>query len=73
MVRLESERQAIRMSKPFWVYILRCSDGSYYTGHTDELELRLGKHQSGELEGYTATRRPIELAYAQECARARKR
>ncbi len=55
------------MSKPFWVYILRCADGSYYTGHTDDLELRVAKHQSGEVEGYTATRRPIQLAYAQEC------
>jgi len=56
------------MSKPFWVYIVRCADGSYYAGHTDDLELRVGKHQSGEFEGYTATRRPVELVYAQECA-----
>ena len=56
------------MSKPFWVYILHCSDGSYYTGHTDDLDLRLAKHESGEIEGYTSTRRPIELVYAQECA-----
>ena len=56
------------MSKPFWVYILQCSDGSYCTGHTDDLELRLAKHQSGEVEGYTAQRRPVELRYVQECA-----
>ena len=56
------------MSKPFWVYILRCADRSCSTGHTDDLDLRVAKHQSGEIEGYTATRRPIELVYAQECA-----
>ena len=52
----------------FWVYILRCSDGSYYTGHTDNLERRIGQYKSGESEGYTATRLPVELAWSQECA-----
>ena len=51
----------------FWVYILRCADGSYYTGHTDNLEARIGQHQTGECEGYTTTRRPVELAWSQEC------
>ena len=50
----------------FWVYILRCSDDSYYTGHTDNLEQRIGKHQTGEIEGYTSTRLPVSLVYAQE-------
>ena len=54
--------------KPFWVYILRCADRSYYTGHTDNLEQRIGQHQCGEGDGYTSTRRPVELAWAQECA-----
>ncbi|MGH8659070.1 MAG: GIY-YIG nuclease family protein [Gammaproteobacteria bacterium] len=31
----------------FWVYILRCADGSYYTGHTDNLEKRMGEHETG--------------------------
>ncbi|MDO8369822.1 MAG: GIY-YIG nuclease family protein [Candidatus Nitrotoga sp.] len=51
----------------FWVYILRCANGSYYTGHTDNLERRIGQYQSGECEGYTATRRPVELIWSQEC------
>jgi putative endonuclease len=51
----------------FWVYILRCSDDSYYTGHTDNLEKRLGEHQTGSYCGYTARRLPIELAWSQEC------
>jgi predicted GIY-YIG superfamily endonuclease len=49
----------------FWAYILRCADGSYYSGHTDNLEKRLGEHQSGIGDGYTATRRPIELMWSQ--------
>jgi predicted GIY-YIG superfamily endonuclease len=51
----------------FWVYILRCSDGSYYTGHTDNLERRMGQYQTGECTGYTAKRRPLELVWSQEC------
>ncbi|MBL8501713.1 MAG: GIY-YIG nuclease family protein [Nitrosomonas sp.] len=54
--------------KPFWVYILRCADGSYYTGHTDDLDRRIGQHQAGEYhDGYTAARRPVTLMWSQEC------
>lgn len=52
----------------FHVYILRCSDNSYYTGHTDNLEKRMAEHRSGECGGYTSTRLPIELLWSQECA-----
>lgn len=51
----------------FWVYILKCADGSYYTGHTDNLEKRIGEHQTGLCGGYTASRLPITLAWTQEC------
>ncbi len=50
----------------FWAYILRCADGSYYTGHTDDLEHRLAQHQSGALPGYTHSRRPVDLFWTQE-------
>ena len=52
---------------PFWVYVVRCSDGSYYAGHTDNLSKRIGSHQLGEIPGYTAKRLPVELVYSQEC------
>jgi len=52
----------------FWIYVLRCGDGSYYTGHTDDLQRRIGMHQSGDIPGYTMNRRPVELVYCQECA-----
>ncbi|MBM4306816.1 MAG: GIY-YIG nuclease family protein [Deltaproteobacteria bacterium] len=50
----------------FWVYILRCADNSYYTGHTDNLEDRIVKHQSGEIEGYTSSRLPVDLIFSEE-------
>ena len=50
----------------FWVYILCCSDGSYYTGHTDDLEKRIAEHKTGEFEGYTSTRLPVELVFAED-------
>ena len=51
----------------FYVYIIRCADDSYYCGHTDNLERRIGQHQAGECDGYVATRRPVVLAWSQEC------
>jgi putative endonuclease len=53
-------------AKMFWVYILKCSDGSYYTGHTDNFEIRIAQHNAGECLGYTATLLPVELAWSQE-------
>jgi putative endonuclease len=50
----------------FWVYILRCSDGSYYTGHTDNIECRMAQYQVGERSGYTSLRLPVELMWSQE-------
>ena len=50
----------------FYVYILRCSDGSFYTGHTDELEARVAAHQAGAITGYTYSRWPLKLVFQQE-------
>ncbi|MHB0974096.1 MAG: GIY-YIG nuclease family protein [Thiobacillus sp.] len=52
----------------FWVYLLRCTDGSYYAGHTDDLDKRINEHVAGVCGGYTATRLPVELVWSQECA-----
>src|SRR5512142_1063310 len=54
--------------KPFFVYMLECSDRSLYVGHTDELETRLAQHESGALGGYTSTRRPVRLVWSEELA-----
>ena len=50
----------------FWMYIVKCSDNSYYTGHTDNLELRLAQHISGYFpQCYTASRLPVTLIFSQ--------
>jgi tRNA/rRNA methyltransferase len=54
------------MARPFFTYILQCSDKSYYVGHTDDLERRLAQHETGATGGYTATRRPIRLVWFEE-------
>ena len=48
------------------VYILRCADGSYYTGLTKQpIESRLWEHNEGVCEGYTKKRRPVELVFSE--------
>jgi len=48
----------------YFVYILKCSDGSYYTGVTNDLNRRLFEHQNGIIKGYTSNRLPVELVYS---------
>jgi putative endonuclease len=50
--------------KTYFVYILECSDKSYYTGVTNNLEKRLAEHQSGAIHGYSSTRLPVWLVYS---------
>ncbi|MCI7742448.1 MAG: GIY-YIG nuclease family protein [Clostridiales bacterium] len=49
-----------------YVYMLRCRDGSLYTGWTNDLEKRLKAHNSGTASKYTRTRLPAELVYFEE-------
>lgn len=49
-----------------YMYILRCSDNSYYVGSTTNLELRVNQHQSGEGALYTSNRLPVELVFSEE-------
>ena len=50
----------------FYTYILKCADRSYYTGHTDDLEMRIAQHQDGTFPGYTHERRPVELLWCED-------
>jgi putative endonuclease len=52
-----------------WMYILQCSDGSYYVGSTKNLDLRLSQHQSGKGSRYTSGRLPVQLVYCEEYER----
>jgi len=56
----------------FVVYILECSDGTYYTGSTDNLKERLEAHNSGHGARYTRGRRPVRLVWFAECATRRE-
>jgi putative endonuclease len=49
----------------FWTYMLRCGDGRYYTGHTDDLEQRIGQHQSGRGSDFTRRRPPVSLVWSE--------
>lgn len=51
----------------FYCYILHCSDSSYYTGHTEDLDVRLAQHERGTFpDCHTYTRRPVVLAWSQD-------
>jgi predicted GIY-YIG superfamily endonuclease/proteasome lid subunit RPN8/RPN11 len=50
----------------FWAYLLNCRGGSFYAGHTDDLERRIAQHKSGLVAGYTRDRLPVELVWSQE-------
>ena len=49
-----------------FMYILRCADGSYYTGSTKNLERRLAQHRNGEGANFTRKHLPVELVYVEE-------
>jgi putative endonuclease len=52
-----------------YMYILKCSNGSYYTGSTKNLERRLHEHQSGQGANHTKKYQPVELVYYEEFLR----
>ena len=52
----------------YFTYIVRCGDGTLYTGWTDDIEKRLGAHNKGVGSRYTRARLPVELAYTEEFA-----
>ena len=56
------------MDKRWYLYILRCGDGTLYTGITTDVEARLEMHRSGKGAKYTRGRGPLELVYTEQCA-----
>ncbi|KLE35900.1 GIY-YIG nuclease family protein [Aurantiacibacter luteus] len=51
--------------KDFYAYIVRCADGSYYTGHTEDIDARIAALNSGAIDGYTLRRRPVVLVWSE--------
>jgi putative endonuclease len=52
--------------KAYYVYLLRCADGSYYVGSPHDLEQRLSTHSEGRAAPYTARRLPVHLVYSEK-------
>jgi len=69
---LEKKRKVSRRKKKTadkWsLYILKCCDGSFYTGITNNLDRRLKMHQDGKASRYTRTRGPVEMLYSETCS-----
>lgn len=67
VLSLSKDRHCIYTAlMPFYTYMLRCNDGSYYTGHTDDLETRIAAHKSGAIAGYTSERLPVVHVWSEE-------
>ena len=54
--------------KEIWaLYILKCADGTFYTGITNDLDRRFQQHKDGKAAKYTRARRPVKLLYSEIC------
>ena len=62
------ERKGVALEKTWYLYILRCGDGSLYTGITTDVQRRLKAHLAGKGAKYTRGRGPLELVYREECS-----
>jgi len=50
----------------FWTYMIQCADGSYYTGHTDDIDFRIAQHHAGKGSQHTRNRRPLKVVWTQD-------
>lgn len=64
---LFTEREEAMMASVWYLYMLRCGDGTLYTGITTDVEKRLEAHRSGKGAKYTRGRGPLELVYKEMC------
>jgi putative endonuclease len=59
----------VAKAKPqWWVYVLRCRDGTLYTGVTTDCDRRLAQHNAGKASKYTRARRPVQMVYRERAA-----
>ena len=65
-VTLSLSKRNENLMKDYFVYILKCSDESYYTGITNNLEKRINEHQSCIIKGYTSSRLPVKLVFSEK-------
>jgi putative endonuclease len=67
MTAAPDDRPPISVDAPYYVYILECSDGSFYVGITNNLDRRVDAHNAGVASKYTRSRRPVTLRYRELC------
>lgn len=68
MIHIMKERYGRKRPREKWfVYMLLCEGGTFYTGITKDLEKRIEKHNAGKAAKYTRTRRPVKLIYQEIC------
>ena len=65
---MQGMTQVVKSPPTTWeLYILECSDGTFYTGITNNMERRLQQHNAGSAARYTRGRRPVALRYREPC------
>jgi len=68
-MRGKEKRRRKKLRREDWfLYLLKCRDGSFYTGITNNLERRFALHNAGRASRYTRTRRPVQLVYRETCS-----
>jgi putative endonuclease len=67
MIAEPAAREPATADAPYYVYILQCSDNSFYIGITNNLERRVNAHNEGVASKYTRSRRPVTLRYQELC------
>lgn len=63
----KASRRKNKAAGKWSLYILQCSDGSFYTGITNDLERRFKMHQAGKASRYTRSHGPVEMLYSEQC------
>jgi putative endonuclease len=59
-------REVRALERKWFVYILNCADGTFYTGITNDLDRRIKAHNAGTASKYTRVRRPVSIVYSEE-------
>lgn len=67
MIHLNDTEQQRRPRRGWRLYVVKCRDGTYYTGITNDLDRRIDQHNSGKASRYTRSRMPVTLIYCEGC------
>ncbi len=65
----QAKKRKKKGEKDWFLYVLKCKDGSFYTGVTNDVQRRFKMHENGKASKYTRARRPVKLIYEELCGR----